>query len=125
MIGPLHSYSLFDWAGEAAPSFLFVLLVIPAAVCLLGGFAARRRARDPSVVAETLGVAALFFAFVVLAFAAAGTARLGAGVVHRRGFAVVAPDPGVAFLFALLWVVVVGFAGWKLAETQARTEKEP
>jgi hypothetical protein len=63
---------------------------------------------------------------LLLAFAAAGTARLGAGVVHRRGFAMVAPDAGTAFLLALAWVVVMGFVGWKLAERGANgPAKEP
>nr|MBA2311655.1 hypothetical protein [Actinomycetota bacterium] len=45
-LGNLAEYSLFDWNGQGARWYLFLLLLIPILSCGLGGYAAYRNAHD-------------------------------------------------------------------------------
>jgi hypothetical protein len=118
-LGPLRELSLADWGGGATPWYLWLLVVVPLFACLLGGFAARRNTAAPGRGLEVLGAAALSFAVPLGVVAVLAQARLGAGLVAERGFAHVAPNASETFVWALGWAAVVGFAGWKVAETSS------
>lgn len=119
VVGRIHEISIWSWAGEPAPWFLFLLVFIPLLACLLGGFAARRATKDPSKVIEVLVAAAFTYAIVLFELAALSEARLGAGLVREQGFGLVAPVPGLVLLAALLWALLAGYGGWRLAESGA------
>jgi len=63
-----------------------------------------------------LGLAALAYSFVLADLAILADARLGAGLVRSRGFALIAPRSVMVFLLALVWAAAIGFAGWWAAE---------
>jgi hypothetical protein len=117
-LGPVRQFSLIDWGGAATPWYVWAFVLIPTFACLLGGFAARRNSVAPTRVPEVLGAAAAAFALPLAAVAALSPARLGAGLLFRRGFAHVAPDAWATLFWALLWAAVVGFVGWKVGEAQ-------
>jgi hypothetical protein len=119
VIGSLQEISLFSWGEQGAPWYAFALLAIPIVACLLGGYSARRNAREPGDVVQVLAVAAGVYALVLFELAALAEARLGAGLIRARGFGRVAPDAGMLLLLAFAWAVVAGFVGWKLSDTQA------
>jgi hypothetical protein len=124
-LGPVRQFSLVDWGGAATPWFVWALVLIPTFACLLGGFAARRNSVAPSRVPEVLGAAAATFALPLAAVAALSPARLGAGLLSRRGFAHVAPDAWGTLFWALLWAALVGFVGWKVGEAQQTPARPP
>jgi hypothetical protein len=111
--GPLTDVSLFS---DHLPWFAFVLLAIPLIACFVGGYSARRTTRISGQGVGVLGLAALLFAFVLADLAVLADARLGAGLVRSRGFALIAPNPAFVFVLALAWAAVVGFVGWWYAE---------
>lgn len=114
VVGPLREFSLFDWGSGNAPWYAFLLLVIPLAACLLGGYSAGRNTSHPDRVVVVLGVAAVVFAVVVAGLAVLAEARLGAGLVRARGFGRVAPDPLGSLVFGVAWAAIVGWLGWRL-----------
>jgi hypothetical protein len=124
-LGPLRELSLADWGGSATPWYLWLLVLVPLFACLLGGFAARRNSAAPERAPEVLATAAAAFAAPLGIVATLAPARLGAGLVAARGFAHVAPDAWATFLWALGWAGVVGFLGWKVAETHTARTRAP
>lgn len=123
VVGSLQEFSVLDWGGADPPTLVYALLLIPLASCLLGGLAAYRAASDRSRMAEIIATAAATFALALTALAALGDARLGLGVLDRRGFGVVAPDEAVVLVLALIWALVIGLVGWKIAERQTREDR--
>lgn len=121
--GSLQEFSVLDWGGAAPPTLVYALLLIPLSSCFIGGMVAFRAAPDRSRMAELVATAAAIFALTLTALAALGDARLGLGVIDRRGFGVVAPQEGVVLLLALIWGLVFGFLGWKIAERQTREDE--
>jgi hypothetical protein len=115
VVGPLKDVSLFT--GDL-PWPALALLVIPLIACFVGGYSARRTTTIPRQGAGVLGAAALGYAFVLADLAVLADARLGAGLVRSRGFALIAPDSLPVFLLALAWAVVLGYAGWWYANHQ-------
>ena len=114
-LGSVKELSLFSWGNADAPWYAFVLVLIPLAGTLFGGFYARRTApadRSPVVV---LGTAAALFAVTLFTVSLLGDARLGGGLAGR-GLAHVSIHPFRTLFAALLWSAAGGFAGWKLAE---------
>jgi hypothetical protein len=124
-LGPVETFSLSEWGVDGAPWLAWLLVLIPLGGCLLGGFAARRNADDSPRLVEVLGAAAITFATPLAVLAALADARLGAGLLRPRGFAHVAPDATMVFVLALLWAAGLGFAGWKIAETQSDEARGP
>jgi hypothetical protein len=118
IIGSLQEISLFSWGEQGAPWFAYALLAIPILACLLGGYSARRNAREPGDVVQVLGIAAGAYALILFELAALAEARLGAGLIRARGFGRIAPDAGILLLLAFAWAVVAGFIGWKLSDSQ-------
>jgi hypothetical protein len=119
LIGPLQEISLFGWGAGDPPWFAYLLILIPALACLLGGFAAHRSARagdgaTSKLMFPTLAVAAATYALVLFEIAALSEARLGAGLVRNRGFGRVAPDAGMVLVLAAFWAVAAGLVGWEL-----------
>ena len=114
--GRLTEYSLLDWGGEATPAAAFVLLLVPLISCALGGGAAYRQAVEKRALLEVVGTAALWFGVLVLILVALAEARLGAGMLGRRGIARAAADPLSAGVLACGWGAVLGWVGWKLQE---------
>ena len=113
--GQVLEYSFVQWGAGDPPWYLFALLLIPALSCFGAGFVARRTATDDNAVLEVIGLAALLFAGAVLVLASVGDARLGAGLLGRRGLARAAPDALTAAVFACGWGAALGFMGWKSA----------
>jgi hypothetical protein len=111
--GPLADVSLFS--GHL-PWFAFFLLLIPLIACSVGGYSARRTTEISKQGVGVLGLAALVYAFVLADLSVLADARLGAGLVRNRGFALIAPKPIFVFILALAWVAVVGFVGWWYGE---------
>lgn len=117
-LGSLRELSYFSWGGDGAPGAAYLLVLVPLAATVLGGFYARRRGEEsPAVV---LGVAAATFAIVLFVIALLGDARLGGGLAGR-GVAHVSVHAFRTLLMAGVWGAIGGFAGWKLAETQKRS----
>lgn len=117
--GLARSYSLFDWAGAGPPAAVFALLLIPLIACLLGGFAARRRAARPQDMLAVLATAAGTFAVTLTVLAWIGGARVTAGRAGSDGFAGVAPSAGGVLVWALVWASMLGWAGWKVGDEQS------
>jgi hypothetical protein len=124
VVGPLKEFSLFDWSSENAPWYAFLLLLIPVAACLLGGYSAGRNTSHPDRVVAVLGVAAAVFAVVVAVLAVLAEARLGAGLVRARGFGRVAPDPLGSLIFGAAWAAIVGWLGWRLGSRSQFDSRE-
>jgi hypothetical protein len=124
-LGPLREVSLADWGGTTTPWYLWLLVLVPLFACLLGGFAARRNSATPERAPEVLAAAAVAFAAPLGIVAELAPARLGAGLVAASGFAHVSPDAWATFLWALGWAAVVGFLGWKIAETHGARTRAP
>ncbi|MGH2747271.1 MAG: cell division protein PerM [Actinomycetota bacterium] len=123
VVGSLQEFSVLDWGRADPPTLLYALLLIPLASCLLGGVAAYRAASDRSRMAEIIATAAATFALALTALAVLGDARLGLGVLDRRGFGVVAPGEAVVLVLALIWALVIGLVGWKIAGRQTREDR--
>ncbi|MGH2754741.1 MAG: cell division protein PerM [Actinomycetota bacterium] len=109
VVGPLREVSLLS--GDL-PYVAFALLTVPLAACFVGGYSARRTTSDPERVAAILGAAALIYAFLFADLAILADARVGAGLVRSRGFALIAPRPLMVFLLSLVWATALGYAGW-------------
>lgn len=116
-MGPLKRFSLLDWPGNGPPWYVYVVVLIAIAATVFLGYATRRAAGVKPRPVESLAVAVGLFAVVLGALALLAEARLGAGLVTARGFGRVAPDAWFTFLFAALWAVAGGAAGWRLAES--------
>jgi hypothetical protein len=117
-IGALQEFSVFQWGDSGAAWFALFLLLIPLVSCALGGFSARRSTAASGATFEVLGSAASTFAVVLGSLAVLARARLGAGLVRQRGFALVEPDAVAVTFLALLWAAAAGWVGWKLAGSQ-------
>lgn len=111
----LREISIFD----GSPDPMLLLLLIPLAACLAGGFWSRRHSAEPRRAFRVLMVAALVFAGVLAILGALGDVRLGAQLTPERGFGVVAPRAGIVFLLGLLWAGGVGYVGWTIAERRS------
>lgn len=116
LVGPTREYSLASWGTGDPAWYLWLLVLLPIVACVAGGFVARRRATDPKSMLPVLLIASSVLAVTVTLLAAIGPLRL-AGVTKGSGYAAVAPDVVVLFVFSFLASGVLGFLGWKLAET--------
>lgn len=114
-IGGFESFSLLGWDGPSPGGVALLLLLIPMAACLLGGFIARRRISDRSSLVAVLGSGGLVYAAILSLLGWLSAVRIGVGVLGR-GVGRLAPEAGIALLLALLWGTGVGWLGWKLAE---------
>jgi hypothetical protein len=105
--------------GEATPApYLYLLLLIPVAACILGGYVARRRTSHRGKPVAVLGTAAVVFAGSLAAIVYAGTLNYSAGALGEGALIVLRSDAVSVFLLALVWAGSLGYAGWKVAETQ-------
>ena len=123
-VGALQQISLFSWGDAGTPWFAALLLAIPLAVGLLGGFSARRRTERPDSLFEILLWMGLTYSFVLGSLSVLGRARLGAGLVRDQGFALVAPSAGAVVILAFLWAMGAGWLGWRLAETGSTEDQQ-
>ena len=57
-VGDINELSIFSWGGGEEPAYLYLLLLIPLAATVAGGFYARRTASDERMV-PTLAWAAI------------------------------------------------------------------
>jgi hypothetical protein len=119
-IGPLKTVSLLDWGG-GMPWLAYALVVIPV-VALVGAGYAARRSTAPRRALAVVPLGAVVFAAVVAFLSWVGQARLGAGIVRSRGFAVVAADPVPVLALGFVWALVGGLVGWTVAERKDRKE---
>lgn len=104
--------------GEGARGYAYLLLVVPAIACLLGGFAARRRAGREARVAVVLGAATATYALTLWIVALVTGVRVSEAFIGTGNYLVVSAGAGATLLLAALWAGVFGFAGWRLAEQQ-------
>ena len=116
-IGEINELSIFSWGGGEEPAYLYLLLLIPLAATVVGGFYARRTGSGERMV-STLAWAAVTFAVVLFLIALLGDARLGGGLAGF-GVAHVSIHAFRTLLLALLWGGAGGAVGWQLAQRTA------
>lgn len=119
-VGTIDRLGLWGWGADPAPWYVFLLILVPLLGCLLGGFAARRATASPPAAVKILALAALVYAVGLFELAALAEARVGAGLVRQRGFALIAPHEWLTFFFAYLWAAGAGYAGWRIGEAQSK-----
>jgi hypothetical protein len=122
-IGPLRTLSLWDWGAAGTPWLAYALLLIPVVALVAAGYVARRNAGPGRGALAIVPVGAMLFALAVALLAWIGQARLGAGIVRDRGFAVIAADPLPVLGLAFAWAVAGGMIGWTLAERKKRRDE--
>ena len=123
-IGPLKTISLWDWGG-GTPLIAFGFVLVPLVALGAAGDLARRRAAGRGALRVVLP-GALLFAVSIALLAWLGQARLGAGIIRNRGFAVIAAEPAWVLAVGFAWALGAGFVGWKIAERRnRRAESEP
>ena len=121
LVGAIHDYSIFGWAGGQAPAWVFALPVIPLLACIGGGVWLRGRTgdREEGVGGDsrrTVAVAAATFGATLFVLALLGEARLGAALVRNRGVGLVAPNPWLVGVLSFAWAAVGGLAGLYLSD---------
>lgn len=114
-VGRLNEYSMWDWAGREPTPTVWLLLLIPSLATIAGGMYARRRAPDGGHPLS-LWKAALLVGVVLGISCWLAEARLGAGLLARRGFAELRTEPLLVALAASAWTMVGGTLGWLLEE---------
>jgi hypothetical protein len=124
LLGPLREYSLVAWGRGDPPGPIWVLILIPLVACIIGGLFARRRATDPKTMVPVLLTASAVFAVTLTLLGAMGPVRM-AGVLKGSGYAFIAPDAVLVFLFSFLVSGILGAIGWKLADSPVLTARFP
>ena len=119
-VGPLQELSFFDWPPGGPPGWAFVLVLLPLGATVFAGIRSHRRIADRPSLLRALGWAASALAVILFTWAALAEARLGAGLLDRRGFARLAPDPWILALAAVIWTFIGGTIGWYVATGRAR-----
>jgi hypothetical protein len=111
--------------GTATPEwYLYLLLLIPLAATLFGGYAARRRASDPGRVVDVICTAAGVFAVVLAALVFIGTVDIDRALLGRGNLLAISPRPAIVLVLSFIWAAALGFAGWKAAESQLLSEED-
>jgi hypothetical protein len=116
LVGPMREYSLATWGTGDPHWYLWLLVLVPVAACLSGGFVAQRRSTDTKTMLPVLLIASSVLAVTVTLLASIGRLRL-AGVAKGSGYAVVAPDIVLLLVLSFLASGIIGFCGWKIAES--------
>lgn len=119
-VGSLNDYSLWDWGGRDPAPAAWLLLSIPVVVTVGAGMYARRRAEE-GAGPLSLWKAAAIVAAVLGAACWLAEARLGAGLLARRGFAELRADVVLVTLAAFAWTMIGGTVGWMLEERRSGT----
>lgn len=114
VIGEIERVALFQ--SESLPTAAFLLLIIPICACLVGGFVARRASDGNAEFRSSILGTAAFFAVTLGILAILSDARLGAGLLSRRGVALLAPSPFWTTLFGFVWATAFGALGWIASE---------
>jgi hypothetical protein len=114
VIGEIERVALFQ--SKSLPEASFLLLIIPVLACTAGGFVARRWPEGASDFRSTILSAALLFAVTLGMLAVLSDARLGAGLLSRRGVALLAPSALWTSFLAFLWAAAFGAVGWIASE---------
>jgi hypothetical protein len=110
--------------GTATPEwYLYLLLLIPLAATLFGGYAARRRASDPGRAVDVICTAAGVFAVVLAVLVFIGTVSIDRALLGRGNLLAISPRPAIVLVLSFIWAVALGFAGWKAAESQLLSEE--
>lgn len=109
-VGPLRDYSVWEWGGGETPALLWGLTLIPLVAAGLAGAYLRRR-HGESFGPRSLWKPALLVALVLGVIAWLGEARLGAGLLGRRGFAELRADPLLVALAGFAWTMIGGTIG--------------
>jgi hypothetical protein len=109
--------------GMATPDWYFyLLLLIPLAATLFGGYAARRRTGDPGRVVDVVSIAAGVFAVVLAVLVFIGTISIDRALLGRGNLLAISPRPALVLVLGFVWATALGFAGWKAAESQLTAE---
>lgn len=114
VIGEIERVALFQ--GQSLPGAAYLLLIIPVLACIAGGFVARRWPEGASDFRSTILSSALLFAVTLGVLAVLSDARLGAGLLSRRGVALLAPSALWTSLLAFVWAAAFGALGWIASE---------
>jgi hypothetical protein len=117
-IGLTSKISLFGWGVSGAEWYLYPLILIPIVACLLGGYAARKKAADPNRFVEVIGVSACLFSVIVAVLAYVGGISLDRAFLGEGNLFVLSADPAAAFFLSFLFAALLGAAGWKVADSQ-------
>jgi hypothetical protein len=119
-VGPVVHYSLASWGNDATPPLAFLLLLVPLASFLFGGYAARAvsagRGGPPLHLVASAGITSL----VLGALCLVSDARLGGGLVGEAGVAKVAADTAAVVPLAFGWSLVLALAGWAIHDVMER-----
>jgi hypothetical protein len=102
----------------------YALVLLPVFALVGAGYWARTKATAGRNVFGVIPLGATLYSSTLALLAWLGEARLGAGIVRNRGFAVIAADPAMVLLFGFGWALVAGVIGWKLAERKNREVPE-
>jgi hypothetical protein len=121
-VGRINEISIFSWGGDSPPAYVFLLLVVPLAATVAGGYYARRTASGERML-PTLAWAAVTFAVVLFLIALLGDARLGGGLAGF-GVAHVSVHAFRTLLLALVWGFGGGALGWWVAQLRTPKSKE-
>ncbi|HZA20054.1 MAG TPA: hypothetical protein VE889_04290, partial [Actinomycetota bacterium] len=117
-VGLEREVSLLGW-GDAHPApLLYLALLIPLIACGLGGYVARYRTERPEEPFAVLSVAVATFAIVLAVVVYLGRLDYSAGVLGEGSLVVLRASSGAALLLGMLWAVVAGYIGWKVAEAR-------
>lgn len=114
VIGGIERVVLFQ--DKSLPGAAYLLLIIPVLACIVGGFVARRWPEGASDFRTTILGAALLFAVTLGVLAVLSDARLGAGLLSRRGVALLAPSALWTSVLAFFWAAAFGAVGWIASE---------
>ena len=117
-VGSLNEYSLWDWGGRDPVGATWLVLLIPIAVTVGAGMYARRRA-DQGATPVSLWKAAALVAVVLGIACWLAEARLGAGLLARRGFAELRADVFWVTVAAFAWTMIGGTVGWLVEERRS------
>jgi hypothetical protein len=110
IVGPAKEFSMSTWGDGSTPEYVFVLVLIPLVICVIGGLVVGATTDNPRSALRATLIAALTFAGSLAVLAWLGEARLGASIVGSRGFGRLSVNPLEVFVAGLLWVGLVGGA---------------
>jgi hypothetical protein len=103
--------------------FLLPALLIPAIACLIGGYSVRRTTGRTEQAVAVLATTAGLFAVALSTLVYVGGVRVGRAFLGEGSLLVLTPDVAATLFLAFLWAGALGYAGWRIAESQPDTNR--
>jgi len=122
-VGFRRNFSLFGLGDSGPEWYVYLVVLIPLFACLFGGYSVRRRTNHPTKMVEIVAVAAGVLSIGLSFLVYVGTLSLDRGLLGPGNLLVLSPDATAVFFLSLLWAGVLGIVGWKVAESQPRSEQ--